>query len=323
MSDERLNSTRRRVLTGIGAAAATGAVGVGALSGGASASSDFNIDTSNTSVSTAHGEVDRVSVQPDISINWSGFDEVVGKVRILVEASPHDVASEEVGDFAPVFRATMWLNESGSFNNNGSIASRDDGEAETGPGYNGEAHARGVWFAGQGGITLYDRHGPDYSGLSRSEDYFSGTSVGQEYSKGDYFENGIYDQAGTVNRFFNETDDSTEGNEVTLRYTISFHAPGSGIADGYDIPEEDVAEKSPLVMAAADDVSSPITNHHAESIPYGVLQNNADGHPAIMTTEETFSVNVTNENSTGSSSGSSNTGASGSDTIEQSSSEEQ
>jgi len=322
MSDERLNPTRRRVLTGIGAAAATGAVGVGALSRGASASSSINISTGNANVSTANGELDRVSIQPDISVDWSGFDEVVGKVRILVEASPNDIDSDEVGEFAPVFRATMWLNGTGAFNNNGSVASRsEDGEAETGPGYNGQAHARGAWFGGADGITLYNRDELAYDTFTNEQGYFGGTSVGQDVPEGG-FENGLYEHAGSVDGFFNDTDDTTEASEVTLRYTISFHAPNSSIASDYDIPTDDVSEQSPLVMADADDVSSPITEYPAEAIPYSVLQDNAGGHPAIMTTEETFSVNVTNENSTGSGSGSSNTGASGSDTIDQTATEE-
>lgn len=298
---------RRDVLKtvgGIGATATAAGLGVGVMSGSAAASS-LNISSGRASVATAQGEVDRVSIQPNINVTWDGFDEVVGKVRILIEAAPHDVENENVGDFAPVFRATGWLNGT---DNPGT-------EVETGPGYSGEFSVAGEWLGGSEGITLYDREGPDYSGLSRPEDYFSGTSVGQEYSGGDYFENGIYDQAGTVNRFFNTSDGTTENSVVQLRYTVSFHAPNSSIADSYDISESDISETSPLVMAGADDVSSPITSYSADVIPYSVLQNNADGHPAILTTTSSFNVSVENESTSASGGGSSNTGASGSDEI--------
>lgn len=309
---------RRSVLksaVGIGATATFAGVGISAISGSAAASSSISVSANDANVETAHGEVDRVSIQPNLNVNWDGFDEVVGKVRVLVEASPHDVDNENVGDFTPVFRATGWLDGT---DNPGE-------EVETGPGYSGEFSVAGVWFDGEDGITLYDREGPNYGTLERPEDFFSGTSVGQEYGgegEPDSFENGIYEQAGTVDRFFNETDGTTESTEVTLRYTISFHAPNSSIASGYDIPESDVSEQSPLVMADADDVSSPITNYPDEAIPYGVLQDNADGHPAVLTTTSTFNVSVENEPTSTGGDGDSNTGASGSDTISETEEEE-
>lgn len=306
---------RRSVLksaVGIGATATFAGVGISAISGSAAASSSISVSANDASVETAHGEVDRVSIQPNLNVNWDGFDEVVGKVRVLVEASPHDVDNENVEDFTPVFRATGWLNGT----------DKPGEEVETGPGYSGEFSIAGVWLGGEDGITLYDREGPDYSGVTQNPDgFFNGTSVGGDVPE-DGFENGIYGQAGTVGRFFNETDGTTESTEVTLRYTISFHAPNSSIASGYDIPESDVSETSPLVMAGSDDVNSPITSYSADVIPYNVLQNNADGHPAVLTTTSTFNVSVENEPTSTGGDGSSNTGASGSDSISETEEEE-
>jgi hypothetical protein len=297
---------RRDVLKtvgGIGATATAAGLGIGVMSGSAAASS-LSISSGGASVATAQGEVDRVSIQPNINVTWDGFDEVVGKVRILIEAAPHDVEDENVGDFAPVYRATGWLNGTDT----------PGTEVETGPGYSGEFSVAGEWFGGSDGITLYDRDGPDYSGVTQPENFFSGTSVGADIPE-DGFENGIYGQAGTVDRFFNPSDGTTEASEVLLRYTVSFHAPNASIAESYDIPADDISETSPLVMAGSDDVSSPITSYSADVIPYDVLQNNADGHPAILTTTSSFNVSVENESTSASGAGSSNTGASGSDEI--------
>ncbi|WP_152421788.1 hypothetical protein [Halorubrum saccharovorum] len=292
-----------KTIGGIGATATAAGVGIGTMSGSAAASS-LSIGSGEASVATAQGEIDRVSIQPNINVSWDGFDEVVGKVRVLIEAAPHDVENENVGDFAPVFRATGWLN-----------GTDDPGtEVETGPGYSGEFAIAGEWLGGSDGITLYDRTGPDYSGVSQPENFFSGTSVAQDVPE-DGFENGNYEQAGTVDRFFNPSDGTTENSEVQLRYTVSFHAPNSSIAADYDIPESDVSGSSPLVMAGADDVGSPITSYSADVIPYDVLQNNASGHPAILTTTSTFNVSVENESTSASGGGDSNTDASGSDEI--------
>jgi len=314
MSDSERALDRRTVLKGLGGAGATvavGGVGLAAMSGGAAASS-LNVSAENVQIETDDGELNRVSIAPNLSGTWEGFDATVGKVRILIEAKPHDVASGYVGEWAPVFRATMWLNETDIRGH----------EVESGPGLSGEfavannePNEDGHYWFGEDGITLYDADGPDYANLERPEDYFDGTSVGQEYGDGnpypDGFENGIYDQAGTINRFFNPEDGSWDGTTVTLRYTISFHAPNEAIAEDYDIPSEDVSEHSPLVMADAEDVDSPISadNYPPEAIPYDVLQNHADGHPAIMTAKTRFAVNVHNEPAEGGVSGDSNAAA--------------
>ncbi|PHQ44622.1 hypothetical protein DJ68_17480, partial [Halorubrum sp. C3] len=64
-------------------------------------------------------------IKPSLSVSWDGFDHVVGKVRILVEAdtgaSDLDPPEIEDLDFMPVFRATGYAN-----------GTDNDSEAETG-----------------------------------------------------------------------------------------------------------------------------------------------------------------------------------------------
>lgn len=290
--------TRRNALRGIGGAGALALGGFAITS--SSAASSINVTAGNVTISTDHGEIEFVSAQPEIDVEWDGFDQVVGKVRILAEARPHDVDSEYVGSYAPVFRATAWLN-----------GTDDQYEYETGPGYHGTLETN--WFADSGdNIVLYDRDGPDYGTFQNEEAYFDGTSVGQDANGRT---NSIYDQAGTVDRFFNPTDGTTHPTTVTLRYTVSLHMGNSSSTDDYDVPDEFVQPNSPLVMADADDVSSPIGSYPPEAIPYDVLQDNADGHPAIMVEETPFDVRVENQPSQNDTSGQSGTGGSGSDDI--------
>lgn len=305
---------RRSILkaAGIGTATiATGGAGLFALTGSGAAAS-MSIGASDVELSSDHGEIDRVSIQPEVTVMWDGFDEVVGKVRVLIEA--RRPALEE--DYWPVFRATAWLNETD-----------EPQEVETGPGYHGELEVRDEWFGGDDGITAYDREGrPDYADLADArgggvteESLLDGTSVGTEPPA----ENGLYGQAGHVEPFFNPDDGTTAPLTVDLRYTISLHAPNAAIAEGYDVPEAEVHETSPLVMATADDVDFQFDDAAwngvvaGDAIPSDVLQAHADEHPAVLVDEASFDVDVENEAATiaGNTGGTSGTGGEASDGV--------
>ncbi|WP_226022978.1 hypothetical protein [Halomicrobium salinisoli] len=330
-SDGLYNADRRSVLKYLGtsgAVAAGSGIGMTLLSGsGAAASADISASNPEA-LSSDDGSVDEVFIKPSLSVSWDGFDDVVGKVRILVEAATgaSDLDPPEIADleFMPVFRATGFAN-----------GTDNDSEEETGPGTNGEYQIN--WFDGDRHITLFDTDGaPDYENAEYNcgatmESYLDGTLMGDPI---DDAQNGFYGAAGTTDAFEETTDAGTNDTTVYLRYTISLHRPDISFIteDNYALDAEDVRPYSPLAMAdgdegqypdltaeeygttvtsdVADDYEALAAGDHvaATAVPYGVMQDSTD-HPALMTSYANFTVTVDNEQATADASGESGAGA--------------
>ena len=311
------DADRRTVLKYIGGTGvvATGTgLGVTALTGSAAAAT-VDISSSNPdTLESDDGEVDEVFIKPSLSVTWDGMDDVVGKVRILVEATTGEIDLDppeiESLEYTPVFRATGYAN-----------GTSNDSEEESGPGTNGEFQIN--WFAGDKQISVYDEDGaPDYENGAYNcgatmETYLNGTLMGDPI---DGAQNGYYGAAGTTDEFEEETDMGTNTTTVYLRYTISLHAPDITFIteDNYDLDAEDVRPNSPIVMADGEDGQYPdlsgdeygttVTAEEAEdyddleagdfvaatAVPYDMLQESTD-HPAIMSAYTHFDVTVDNE----------------------------
>jgi len=330
-SDSLYDADRRSVLKYLGTSgvvAAGSGLGLTMLSGsGAAASADISASNPEA-LSSDDGSVDEVFIEPSLSVSWDGFDDVVGKVRILVEsatgASDLDPPEIDELEFTPVFRATGYAN-----------GTDNDSEDETGPGTNGEYQIN--WFDGDRRITLYDTDGvPDYDTADYNcgatmESYLNGTLMGDPI---DDAQNGFYGAAGTTDPFDETTDAGTNDTTVYLQYTISLHRPDISFVteDNYALDAEDVRPYSPVAMAdgdsdqypdlTAEEYGSTITSDVAEeyealsagdhvaatAVPYSVMQDSTD-HPALMTSHANFTVTVDNEQATANASGESGAGA--------------
>ncbi|WP_225335353.1 hypothetical protein [Halomicrobium urmianum] len=330
-SDGLYGADRRSVLKYLGtsgAVAAGSGLGLTMFSGsGAAASADISASNPEA-LSSDDGSVDEVFIKPSLSVSWDGFDDVVGKVRILVETATgaSDLDPPEIAelDFNPVFRATGYAN-----------GTDNDSEEETGPGTNGEYHIN--WFSGDKRITLFDSDGaPDYENAEYNcgatmESYLNGTLMGDPI---DDAQNGFYGAAGSTDAFEETTDAGTNDTTVYLRYTISLHRPDISFVteDNYALDAEDVRPFSPLAMVDGDGgqypdltaeeygttVTSDVAGDYdalsagdlvaATAVPYGVMQDSTD-HPALMTSYANFTVTVDNEQASANASGDTGAGA--------------
>ena len=318
-----------RYIGGTGAVAAGTGLGVTALTGSAAAATvDISSSNPDTLESDA-GEVDEVFIEPSLSVTWDGMDDVVGKVRVLVEAATGEIDLDppevESLEYMPVFRATGYAN-----------GTSNESEDESGPGTNGEFHIN--WFDGDEQISVYDDDdgAPDYEAGAYNcgatmDSYLDGTLMGDPIDA----QNGYYGAAGTTDEFEAETDTGTTTTTVYLRYTISLHAPDASFIteDRYDLDAEDVRPHSPIVMVGGDQDQYPdlsgdeygttVTADEAEgyddleagdfvaatAVPYDTLQESTD-HPAIMSAHTHFDVTVDNEAAEAGVSGESSAGAS-------------
>ncbi|MFC4356578.1 hypothetical protein ACFO0N_01295 [Halobium salinum] len=269
-------------LAGIGTASA---VGLGTFTRRGAASVETNFAANAVSLSNDTGDLSKLFITPTFRVEWSGFDEPVGKVRVLVEARAPG-ADGDAGEWSPVLRATPWIN-----GNTAGTVTESAGPATTGFYDTGSD--------GWGPITLFNEFGkPDYSQVPSSEQYLAGTSLGQVDEDGDGqiaddlpgAVNGYYGATGESAVFDNPTDGTDRVTEVEVRYTVSLH---------------EMSNYSPLVMYEDGDFESP-----ANAIPYDELQANAS-HPAISVTTTTFDVTTINEAAESGVTGETNAGATG------------
>lgn len=315
--DDITDLDRRSVLKSLGlsgVAAAGAGFGLLTLTSSAAAA-DVAITASNPDTTVSDdGEIESVYIEPTLTITWDGFDAVVGKVRILVEAAtgaidldPGEVHSLE---YMPVFVATGYAN-----------GTDNAVETETGPGTHGQFTLD--WFSSEEEITVYDADGaPDYDTAdytcgATKESYLNGTLMGDPIESA---KNGFYGAAGSTNLFEEETDGGSNVTTVYLRYTITLRAPDISFIteEGYDLDPEAVKPFSPLVMPGGDGGQSPdLTDREygtvvgsdvaadyetlepgelveATAIPYDVVQASAT-HPAIMVDYAHFDVTVENQ----------------------------
>jgi hypothetical protein len=331
----------------IGAIAAVGGAGVVSLSGGAAAST-INITASNPGqVKNDRGDVSEVTANPDFTLTWENLDDAVGKVFYLVEAKVGDG-----GTWQPIFRATPWIGESV---NNGHLRQE--------PGTTGQYRIKTNLAAalnldprfddGSGPdssaspLVVADEQGkPDYSSLSFPSgvdlaSFLDGTSIGSasdypgENQEGGHQNNypdidaGYYGAAADTSVLDNETDGSSAGTNVYLRYTFELQRPNlsqlsflvdfSGLSTDAEKKQKAAEELDWLEVSDIDAGNSKIvmngedgnTNFaNPSGIPYANLRNNASNHVGILVTNAKFTVTAVNEGSDSGVTGSSGTGAS-------------
>lgn len=313
---------RRQFLQSAGILGGLAVTGTGALvnlSGSADAGV-ADIVSGDVTISNDRGEVTEVHADPSWELVWSGFDDAVGKIFWLVEASVNG------GEFSPVYRATPWLGKdqigtSGSF-------------------------VRGQSPDGVGIITLVDGEGkPDYesidwsaSGRTSYETFMDGTSMGSASAyDGLGFQNnfpeadaGYYGAAGLASEFDNTEDGTMASGTITLRYSFELQRPNVSQlyyivreADNEDLTDQQVIDRatdlisglqesdidagnSKLVMNGEDGYPSFET---PSGLTYSEVRANT-GHPGLMSTTSTLTVNAENTVSDGDTDGDTNGGGS-------------
>jgi hypothetical protein len=282
--------TRRQVLGGV-AGLAVGGVGIGAFSRpGAALRTSFRVN--DVDVRNDTGDVTRVFIRPTFDVRWGGFDEPVGRVRIVVEAKTR---GEET--YQPVFQMTPVLDGDNEFG-------REQG------GTSGHYLADGDdrWWE----ITLFDEAGrPPYETLSGYpagvEAYLNGTVQGaaadaptwngEPFVNNDFpVDEGYFGAAGTTDAFESTVDGENRTTTVDVRLTIALLAPP-------DAEDADHAlllygtEGFPVVRDADreqtlgdTDVVDPVW------LTYADLRHLHDaGHPAVEVVEASFRVRSENE----------------------------
>jgi hypothetical protein len=304
------NFTRRQVLGGLGGLAAV-TLGLGAFAErGAALRTNFIVD--DATVATDTGDVSRVFIRPAFDVRWAGFEEPVGRVRILVEAKVRDDET-----YQPVFQMTPVLDDDAPF-----------GSEQVGTSGYYIADEVDRWWE----ITLFDELGrPPYEDLTGYPDgyeaYLDGTVLGDATEaptwNGDPFANnefgataGYYGAAGTTDVFESNDDGGIVSTDVDVRVTISLLAPlGTATADHkvlmYNTGEHPVV-RDPTRTHTLDgsDVVDPRWLTYAD-----LRALHDDGHPAVEVVEATFAVRAVNEQSENGAVVDGNSGAEGRDVV--------
>lgn len=217
---------------GLAGAATVGGMGTVAFSGTVAAGSQFSVEASDITVENNRGEVSEVSITPNLTIDWSHFDEAVGKIFVLVEANV------DGNGYEPVFRVTPWLTpafaaESGS----------------TGPGTNGTCI---LDFSGMASAVIANYDGvPDYATLLEDynttvEDYKDCTNTGGapgDLVIDDYADDwGYFGPAANASEFEVEDDGSNGQTPVDIRYHFAFQTVNLAMVSYYVTPEDGTVE---------------------------------------------------------------------------------
>jgi len=354
MSKKTLSISRRKVLGGMGAAALA-AGGVTALSGGAAAQSSASGITSNgVTVSDDRGQVGKVTIDPSFDLNWSGFDDAVAKIMVVIEAAVKPNGGSW-SNYTPIFRMTPWLDPGG---HSGS------GLNSTGPGTTGHFHVneklsaliasdsryahyhqtdwnakpprpvpRPLEVTNRKGRPGYEGANYNYYGGSASS-YLGGGSLGHAYNaETNLVENqglplvnnlptvdaGYYGATANSSVFENTTDGSNQTGQVALRYTFAFlranmsymkykYNNGTAFSD----PQAAAAASNGTFEASDIDTgnSAVCMSNGQTSKNYASLQSQT-ALASILSTVIKFDVSVTNQAASATSSGTSNTGATG------------
>jgi len=101
---------RRTYMKAIGAAGtAAGLGGLSVLESGGAFAQISRIDANDVTVSNDRGELHKVTIDPTFKLDWSGFDDVVAKIMMVVEGRYGKTSS-----YTPIFRMTPWLDPGGN-----------------------------------------------------------------------------------------------------------------------------------------------------------------------------------------------------------------
>jgi len=321
-------SRRRQSLpsAGTGPPASTG----GALlaTSGAEARID-NISSNDVNVSNDRGELHKVTVDPTFELTWSGFDDAVAKVMMVVEANWRSQG------FSPVFRMTPWLDPGGS-----STAYVDS----SGPGTSGhfkikkalsEALAQDPRYSTTPTprpVEVANRIGrPDYQagtypGGVTASTYVDGSSLGSaSYDHGSIqaalvnnfptIDAGYYGAAGDASEVDVATDGGSDDAALEVRYTFAFIRPNDGymsaMYSGYGGPSNARSVSGGAIEAS--DIYSGST-HSAICMTTTTSKNYAGarsiGEPSVLSATTDFKTSVRNVTNASSDNVTSGTGGS-------------
>lgn len=317
-----------RAIGGIGAAAGLGGLTV-FESGGAFAQIS-SITANDFTVSNDRGELHTVTIDPTFQLDWSGFDDAVAKIMMVVEGK---YGSSSNG-WTPIFRMTPWLDPGG---NSGS------GLNSSGPGTSGHFYVNSPLsqIIAQDSrysspptprpIEVVNQVGrPDYpsgtypSGVTASS-YLDGSSLGSaSFDHGsiedDLVNNfpvidaGYYGAAEAAADANVASDGNAAGTAVDLRYTFGFIRANdsymSAMYSGYS-DSSDAASVSGGVFEASDiDSGNSAFCMTTETSKNYSNARNTIGEPAVLSATAQFTATV--ENVAAASSGSVSSGTGGS-----------
>lgn len=225
--------------TGIAGAAAVSGIGFTGLTGTAAASSSAQIGSKDVIVDDSRGEVNEVWVQPDFTpIEWTGFDEPVGKIFTHIEARVNgdDGTGPQKDGFWPIFRMTLWSTP------NAVIANSED---TSGPGPSGDYTSQMSSWAPP--VLIADSNGrPDYSSNSNLDsdaqngdlhDYLTASNtfgINGNAFRDTYHEDwGYFGPVTNVSDFEAPDEGTSTTTTVELRYTFAFQTVNSSMLSGY------------------------------------------------------------------------------------------
>lgn len=343
---------RRDYLKAIGGsiagASVLGGAGVAAFAGGAAATAGVAMAAANPAeVKNDRGELTKVTADPSFRIEWSDFDQAVGKVMILVEARTKEdgswmtrnPASESTDYWVPIFRATPWLTENMEKNGGPNVDYSQPGttgyfEVTTTLGEmvayasrvrtsSSTPKARPLEVVNEAGQPDYENTA--YPGGVDVDSFLLGNSLGGADNY-DFVNNfpgadaGYYGPAIDTTHFDVPTDGESDSDTVELRYTFalltvndSMVAPENAGSGWYsDVTEDDVTVGHSVLAMEGDGEYDSVTDHGAGSPSskyYPAYHDMYDSHPAVIVDTASFAVTVNNELSGTDGSGDSGTGA--------------
>ncbi len=325
-----------KIAGGVASAAAAGGIGLIESSGAAMAAS--GIQSHAVSVKNDRGEVHKITIDPQFTVTWKGFDDVVAKVLVVIEARADYTNNGNWSRWTPIFRMTPWLHPKGS---TGALDS-------SGPGTSGHYHLSRPLSKQKGNVgplEVMNKEGrPDYASVPDDKypagseaKYLNGSSMGHASAAetqlvegqglplvNNYpnIDAGYYGAAGNANDFDHADNGHTSAGRVQLRYTFALLRPNLSYmesmyphetGDSYDSKSD--KEKIDLLAGETDAIepgdvdagNSAVVMTDQTSKNYYKLQNGGFEGVTVDTTK--FKVSVENLPASASDSGSSNPSA--------------
>ena len=87
---------RRTLLQGVGVASIFGLSAVGASTQATATSANLNFDVDGVSVSLPDGDVDRITMRPQVHVQWRNYDQPVEAVEFMLFVEAPEVGREQV-----------------------------------------------------------------------------------------------------------------------------------------------------------------------------------------------------------------------------------
>lgn len=232
-----------------GGAAVVGGGTLAALSGGAAAA-NVKISSSDVSVKNDRGDLQKITINPSVRVEWEDFDVAVGKVMLLIEGRTFENGSVQGEGWTPVFRATPWLTKdirqnggpfvdyskpgtTGYYEIDGvGDATAYASRVRTG---SGTPNARPIEVVNEAGRPDYQNLDYSYAGGVDAQSFLAGNSLGGAGDVASANPNaplvnnfpgadaGYYGAVIDTDNFDVPKDGTSDKDEVELRYTLAFY----------------------------------------------------------------------------------------------------